>query len=118
MDILVLAIANTLNLKIKILRKSPQDLIQVLIIECQDQQMEVILKIHTYLDPNNPNYVGANHYDSITKRSAPVDRLHRNEGEHSTLDQESAVYDTNDIHPPETSEKDSTNRYILEPGYT
>ena len=66
-DILVLATADALKLKIKIIRKSPTNKIQFLVIEGNRSEMEIILKYDTHDDPNNLDYVGANHYDAIIK---------------------------------------------------
>ena len=68
-DIIVLAVANALNLTIKILRSSPQQQIQVVVISGENSQMEIILKYDTYEDPKNPNYTGANHYDAVIKKN-------------------------------------------------
>ena len=68
-DILVLAVADALNLRIKIIRESPCGHIQVLIMEGQNPQFLIHLMFWSHVPPNNPNYVGANHYDAITKRN-------------------------------------------------
>ena len=68
-DIMVLAVADALNLRIKIIRESPYGHIQVLIIEGQNPQFLIHLMFWSHVPPNNPNYVGANHYDAITKRN-------------------------------------------------
>ena len=68
-DILVLAVADALSLRIKIVRESPEGNIQFLIMEGQNPQMEILLKFGSHVDPNNPDYVGANHYDAITKKN-------------------------------------------------
>ena len=67
-DILVLAVADALNLRIKIIRESPCGHIQVLIMEGQNPQFVIHLMFWSHAPPNNPNYVGANHYDAITTR--------------------------------------------------
>ena len=67
-DILVLAVADALNLRIKIIRESPCGHIQVLIMEGQNPQFLIHLMFWSYVPPNNLNYVGANHYDAITTR--------------------------------------------------
>ena len=68
-DILVLAVADALNLRIKIIRESPCGCIQVLIMEGQNPKFLIHLMFWSHVPPNNPNYVGANHYDAITKRN-------------------------------------------------
>ena len=75
LDILVLAVADALGLRIKILRQSPEGKIQVLIVEGQNPLLEVLLKFHTHDDPRNPDYVGANHYDAITKKNNLANQL-------------------------------------------
>ena len=66
-DILVLAVADALNLRIKIVRQSSDGNIQFLIMEGQNPQFEILLKFASHVDPRNPEYVGANHYNAITK---------------------------------------------------
>ena len=68
-DVLVLAVADALNLRIKIIRESPCGHIQVLIVEGQNPEFLVHLKFGSHVPPNNPNYVGANHYDAITRKN-------------------------------------------------
>ena len=68
-DMLLLAVADALQLRIKIIRESPCGHIQVLIIEGQNPQFLIHLRFGSHVPPNNPNYVGANHYDAITKKN-------------------------------------------------
>ena len=63
-DILVLAVADALNLRIKIMRQSSDGNIQFLIMEGQNPQFEILLKFASHVDPRNPEYVGVNHYNA------------------------------------------------------
>ena len=75
-DILVLAVADALNLRIKIIRESPCGHIQVLNIEGQNPQFVIHLMFSSHVSPKNPNYVGANHYDAITRKNNLASQLY------------------------------------------
>ena len=75
-DILVLAVADALNLRIKIIRESPCGHIQVLNIESQNPQFVIHLMFSSHVSPKNPNYVGANHYDAITRKNNLASQLY------------------------------------------
>ena len=65
-DVLIKATADTLNLKIKIFRKSPAGNIQCEIVQAENPTREIMLEF-TSPEGVPATYTGANHYNSVSR---------------------------------------------------
>ena len=72
-DVIIQATGDALGLKINIYRRSPAGSIRKIEMGVLDSRKEVNLKFSSAeYNPNNPTYVGANHYDPITRNESPT----------------------------------------------
>ena len=110
-DILVLAVADALSLRIKIVRESPEGNIQFLIMEEQNPQMEILLNFGSHVDPNNPDYVGANHYDAITKKNELAELALQLEKQIEEEEPSTFIPPTNTIHSSTEPEREENPDY-------
>ena len=69
-DVLVLACANALNLKINVHQRSPADTIQITRISGDTPLMEINVVFHT--SQGTGDYTGANHYEAVVNIDSPI----------------------------------------------